>query len=166
MYLRFEFVRRICSQLLVPIRLKSIIPECHFLADDGRMLVCYHPTTPIEKGHTQPIRPGDDTRRPPKNKSLTEDQIKLVKKLRKEDEFLWTLSMLSKLFNVEKHLIRQVAPNSERYHEVITEEKTRLAHLRPYKQRLIRAKRELKRKERLRKTITDRGYEFPNKLPD
>ena len=130
------------------------------------MLVCYHPTLPTQMGHTQPVGPNNDTRKREKNKSLTEHQIELVKKLRKEDEFLWTVSMLSKLFNVERSLIKQVAPNSERYDEVIAKEKAKVVHLRPYKRRLIRAKRELKRKERLRKIIADREYEFPNKLPD
>ena len=166
MYLRF--LTRACSRLLLPpTRVKSTVPECHFLADDGRMLVCYHPTVPTQKDHTQPVRPNDDdTRRLEKNKSLTEDQVELVKKLRKEDEFLWTPSILSKLFNVERYLIRRVAPNSERYHEVIAKEKDKLVGLRPYRRRLIRAKRELKRKERLRKIISDRMYEFPSKLPD
>lgn len=72
--------------------------------------------------------------------------------------------MLSKLFNVERDVVRQVAPNSQRYHEMIAKNNDKLSRLRPYKKRLIRAKRELKRKERLQRVIAERKYDFPNQV--
>lgn len=105
----------------------------------------------------RPYKPALDKR----SKSLTPEQIALVKKLRNEDGSLWTVNTLARLFNVKTALIGKVAPASLERQEELARDQELTKAMRPHRKKLHRAKQQLLRQKRLQAVLKENKYRFP-----
>lgn len=134
------------------------------LTNNERIIVCHHPKVETHFSSSKPLgppKPGMADRR----KSLLPKEAAMVKQLRNEDPFIWTVNTLASLFNVSKFLISQAAWLSEEKREEIKKESQLLERLSFYKRKKYLEKREEERKRKLEDALLKINYTFPGQSP-
>lgn len=128
------------------------------VAADQKTIVCYHSPKPVPLSDSKPLRKRkvwENTRR------LTDEEVTLVRKLRQEDGFIWSVATLARLFQTSPTVISRVAQASEERHKQLEEEREVLAKMRPHKRKLYVLQRQATRQSKLKELIGANKYSFP-----
>lgn len=135
------------------------------LANKDNTIVCYHPPVPVPLSETRPLRPHGKGMAE-QNHFLSPEQSKMVKKLRNDDPFVWTVGTLAKLFNVSKLAIVNASDLSEEKKERLKRAEGKFMQLHRYAKKKVLEKTEKERKAKLKKALENIDYNFPGQLDE
>ena len=133
------------------------------LANKDNTIVCYHPPVPVPLSETRPLRPHGKGMAE-QNHFLSPEQSEMVKKLRNDDPFVWTVGTLAKLFNVSKLAIVNASDLSEEKKERLKRAEGKFMKLHRYAKKKVLEKTEKERKAKLKKALENIDYDFPGQL--
>ncbi|KAL5473713.1 hypothetical protein EMCRGX_G028242 [Ephydatia muelleri] len=123
---------------------------------DGKTIVCIHREREASVLAGKPLKPVIQETEECRLK-LGHEEVKQVRKLRKEDGSLWTVNTLAKYFSTLPSVIRRVSSADPKRQKELDEEKASLAKMRPHKRKMYKLEKQLMRAARLKELLQQRA---------
>ena len=138
--------------------------DCLLLSEDGTTFIAYHPSVDVPFADTKPVEEAVVANQ----RTLSEEETKMVKELHAKNSRIWTNSVLAKLFDVDQRHIAALNPMSEaEWDRLMTQRKQEtefVQKMKPYERKRYAKQKEEKKRRKLREAIASLNYNFPGKL--
>ena len=147
---------RSMSTVSVPKIPSSSTPCKLATSTDGKTIVCIHRARESSVLAGKPLKPVVQETDECKLK-LGPEEVKQVRKLRKEDGSLWTVNTLAKYFSTLPSVIRRISSADPKRQKELDEEKDLLAKMKPHKRKMHKLEKQMMRAARLKELLQHRA---------